>query len=129
LAVLVNAAQETLVNHKSVVPVRFFIFCIVNVVEVDKFDIKRTGNAFHCFKNEFGPTPHLPNKKNGSIFMAKFIPTKCQICGADMFLIQPALKKGDTKSVAKGKYLICREEHKFTVLLNPQMKENRPLKR
>jgi len=50
--------------------------------------------------------------------MAKFIPTKCQICGADMFLIQPALKKGDTKSVAKGKCLICQEEHEYTILLN-----------
>jgi len=52
--------------------------------------------------------------------MAKFIPTKCQICGSDMFLTQPAIRKGDTRSFAKGKCLICREEHEYKVLLNPK---------
>jgi len=52
--------------------------------------------------------------------MAKFIPTKCQICGSDMFLPQPAFRKGDTRSVAKGHCLMCREEHEYTVILNPK---------
>ena len=52
--------------------------------------------------------------------MAKFVPTKCQICGSDMFLTQPAIRKGDTRSVAKGHCLMCREEHEYTVLLNPR---------
>jgi len=52
--------------------------------------------------------------------MAKFIPTKCQICGSDMFLTQPAIRKGDTRSFAKGKCLICQEEHEYKVILNPR---------
>ncbi len=51
--------------------------------------------------------------------MAKYIPTRCQICGSDMVLIQPAIKKGDAKSVARGECMQCEEEHEFTVLLNP----------
>jgi len=50
--------------------------------------------------------------------MPKLIPTKCQLCGADMVLVQPAIKRGESKSVAKGKCLRCQEEHEFTVLLN-----------
>jgi hypothetical protein len=55
--------------------------------------------------------------------MAKYIPTKYQICHADMFLVQPAIKADDTKSVAKGECLQCGEEHEFTVLLNNEMEK------
>jgi hypothetical protein len=42
------------------------------------------------------------------------------MCGADMFLTPPAIKEGDNRSVAKGQCLNCQEEHKYTVLLNPE---------
>lgn len=51
--------------------------------------------------------------------MARFIPHKCQMCGADMFLVQPAIKPGDTMSVPRGECMQGEEEHEFTVLLNP----------
>ncbi len=53
--------------------------------------------------------------------MAKYIATRCQICGSDMVLVQPAIKPGDTMSVAKGQCLNCQEEHEYTVLLNPEL--------
>ena len=57
--------------------------------------------------------------------MAKYIPTTCQICGFYMVLTQPAIKPGDTKSVAKGECMQCNEEHEFTVLLNNQLGESK----
>ncbi len=57
--------------------------------------------------------------------MAKFNQTKCQTCGADMVLIQPAIKKDHTKSVAKGECLNCGKKYEFTVLLNPDWEERR----
>ena len=50
--------------------------------------------------------------------MAKYIPTRGHICGSDIVLTQPAIKPGDTKSVARGECMQCHEEHEFTVWLN-----------
>ena len=47
--------------------------------------------------------------------MAKYIPTTCQICGFYLVLTQPAIKRSDTKSVARGECMQCNEENEFTV--------------
>jgi hypothetical protein len=57
--------------------------------------------------------------------MAKYIPTQCQLCGADIILIQPKIKPGDTKSVAKADCLQCGEKHEFTMLLSTERNGDR----
>ena len=55
--------------------------------------------------------------------MAKYIPTQCPKCGNDLCLTQPALKKGETESVAKGQRLLCMAEYKYVMHLNFKRQE------
>ena len=55
--------------------------------------------------------------------MARFIPTKCQLCGSYMVLTKPAIKQGDTKITARGQCSKCGQDHEFTLLINPDYEE------
>ena len=55
--------------------------------------------------------------------MARFIPTKCQLCGSYMVLTKPAIKQGDTKITARGQGPKCGQDHEFTLLINPDYEE------